>query len=190
MAIATVGADLFHLGVPVLEKAIRTVAVYGGILVLLRLGGKRDLAQLNSFDLVVLLLLSNVVQNAIIGNDNSLAGGLLGAAILVGVNAGVVRFVRRNDRFVWLFEGRATTLVKDGQMIERNVRHLGLRPDDIMTAIRKQGANTIGEVEEASLKPGGAIVVQLRPRSENATRSDIERLERKVDELSARLAAP
>ena len=98
MVVATsIGKDLWQIGIPVAEKAIRTGAVYGGIIVLLRLGGKRDLAQLNSFDLVVLLLLSNVVQNAVIGNDNSLAGGLFGAGVLVGVNAVVVRTVRRSD---------------------------------------------------------------------------------------------
>src|SRR5437879_5047472 len=88
---------LFVIGEPVAEKAIRTAAVYVGVLVLLRVAGKRDLAQLNTFDLVVLLLLSNVVQNAVIGDDNSLVGGLLGAVILVGGNAVIVRVVRRNE---------------------------------------------------------------------------------------------
>ena len=189
MSLAVIGRDLFQMGVPVAEKAIRTAAVYGGILVLLRVGGKRDLAQLNSFDLVVLLLLSNVVQNAIIGNDDSLVGGLLGALILVAGNALVVHFVRRNDRFVWLFEGDATTLVEDGRMIEPAVRHLGLRPDDVMTAVRRQGASTMDEVAKAVLEPGGAIVVTLRPDAENATRGDLRRVERKLDELAARLAA-
>ena len=88
-----IAADLFRMGEPVLEKGVRTVAVYAGVLLLLRLGGKRDLAQLNSFDLVVLLLLSNVVQNAVIGADDSLAGGLLGAVVLVAVNGAIVRTV-------------------------------------------------------------------------------------------------
>src|SRR5436853_7830103 len=104
------------MGVPIAEKAIRTVAVYFGILLLLRLAGKRDLAQLNSFDFVVLLLLSNVVQNAIIGDDNSLTGGLLGAVILVLGNAIVVRLVRRHDVAVRLFEGTPSVLVRDGEL--------------------------------------------------------------------------
>lgn len=188
MAVALVGKDLFQISEPIVEKAIRTVAVYGGIVVLLRLGGKRDLAQLNSFDLVVLLLLSNVVQNAVIGNDTSLVGGLLGALILVAVNAGIVRFVQRNDRLVRMFEGRSTPLVRDGRMIERSVRRLGLRPEDVETAVRKQGANRLEEVADATLQPGGAIVVTLRGEAENATRRDVDRLERKIDELAARLA--
>src|SRR4029453_2666254 len=104
-------SDLFHMGVPVVEKVLRTVGVYAGLAVLLRLGGKRDLAQLNSFDLVVLLLLSNVVQNAIIGNDNSLLGGLLGAVVLFVVNGILVRAARNNETLDRVIEGAPITLV-------------------------------------------------------------------------------
>ena len=83
--------DLTHLDISVLDKIIRTVVVYWTLIVLLRLAGKRDLAQLNSFDLIVMLLLSNVVQNAIIGPDNSLLGGLIGAAVLIAANAFLVQ---------------------------------------------------------------------------------------------------
>ena len=82
--------DLTHLDISVLDKIIRTVVVYLALIVLLRLAGKRDLAQLNSFDLIVVLLLSNVVQNAVIGPDNSLLGGLIGAAVLIAANAFLV----------------------------------------------------------------------------------------------------
>src|SRR6266540_2507343 len=98
-------SDLWTLGVPVAEKVVRTVLVYGGLAVLLRVAGKRNLAQLNSFDLVVVLLLSNVVQNAIIGPDDSLTGGLLGAVVPLGVNSLVVRIVNRSDLAVRVFEG-------------------------------------------------------------------------------------
>src|SRR3954451_13599769 len=106
---------LFHLDIPLLEKIIRTVVVYGTLAVLLRLAGKRDLAQLNSFDLVVMLLLSNVVQNAIIGPDNSLLGGLVGAAVLVGINAVVVRVSAASPPLAQLFEGHETVLVDNGR---------------------------------------------------------------------------
>src|SRR3954454_5432627 len=96
---------LTHLDLSYLEKAIRTVAVYGALAVLLRLAGKRDLAQLNSFDLVVVLLLSNVVQNAVIGDDNSLTGGLLGAGVLIVVNSLVVRASVASPPIAKLFEG-------------------------------------------------------------------------------------
>jgi uncharacterized membrane protein YcaP (DUF421 family) len=98
---------LLALGVPVTDKLIRTVAVYLGIALALRLAGKRDLAQLNSFDLVVILLLANVVQNAIIGPDDSLAGGLIGVAVLLTLNAVVVRFVGRYDWAVRLLRATA-----------------------------------------------------------------------------------
>src|SRR3978361_380119 len=104
----------FEIGAP--EKILRTVAVYLALAVLLRLGGKRDLAQLNSFDLVVLLLLSNVVQNAIIGNDNSLSGGILGAAVLVAVNGVLVRVLRSREATRRLFEGNPVPIVERGQI--------------------------------------------------------------------------
>src|SRR5205085_3370830 len=111
---ATIPHDLFTTGVPLLEKVLRTVAVYLGILLLLRLAGKRDLAQLNTFDLVVLLLLSNVVQNAIIGNDNSLVGGLVGAVTLVAINSVLVRTSQPSQTAVVLLEGPEEVLVRDG----------------------------------------------------------------------------
>jgi uncharacterized membrane protein YcaP (DUF421 family) len=182
---ALIGHNLFHIGVPVLEKAIRTAAVYGGILLLLRLGGKRDLAQLNSFDLVVLLLLSNVVQNAIIGNDNSMAGGLLGAGILVAINALVVRVVGRNERAVRWFEGVDTVLVRDGKLDHAALTRLGLRDGDVRNAIRRQGADNVQEVKLATLMPGGSIVVDLFPEEQGATKRDVQSIEAKLDELLA-----
>jgi uncharacterized membrane protein YcaP (DUF421 family) len=175
--------DLFTIGVPVLEKVLRTVAVYLGLLLLLRLAGKRDLAQLNSFDLVVLLLLSNVVQNAVIGNDNSLAGGLLGAAVLIGVNSALVRAVRRSEPAVAVLEGTSTVLAEDGHIDGDALRRLGLRREDVEVALRRQGASTLSEVAEATLTPGGTIVVRLRADAENATKADITRLEHKLDRL-------
>ena len=185
--LALIGKDLWTIGIPIAEKAVRTAAVYAGILILLRLGGKRDLAQLNSFDLVVLLLLSNVVQNAIIGNDNSLAGGMLGATILVALNGLVVRLVRRNDTAVKLFEGGATLLVENGTVDHGALLRLGLRHADIEVAVRRQGADHVGQVERASLEPGGTLLVNLRQEDHDATRSDIARLEAKLDELIARM---
>jgi uncharacterized membrane protein YcaP (DUF421 family) len=184
--VASITDDLFTMGIPTAEKAIRTVAVYLGLLVLLRLAGKRDLAQLNSFDFVVLLLLSNVVQNAIIGEDNSLIGGLLGAAILVGGNSLLVRIVRRNDRAVRLFEGAPPVLVTDGQLDHEAIRRLGLREQDVIQAVRHQGANDVEEVKQATLEPGGSIVVELREDEENATKADVRRLESKLDALLAK----
>jgi uncharacterized membrane protein YcaP (DUF421 family) len=194
-------SDMFALPVSALEKVLRTVLVYGGLAVLLRLGGKRDLAQLNTFDLVVMLLLSNVVQNAVIGNDNSLTGGLLGALVLVSVNAVWVRVVNRRPSLTRIFEGTPTTLVENGKVVG-NLYRLGLRRADVATALRHQGAANIDEVEHASLEPGGSIVVDLKPDAQDLTvgdyrddqarmieelRSEIRRLTEHVDSGLARL---
>ena len=125
--LASIQSDLFRTGIPLGEKALRTIAVYIGLIALLRVGGERDLAQLNSFDLVVLLLLSNVVQNAIIGPDDSLWGGLFGAIVLIAVNGAVNRVTRSSPKAVRLFEGTPTVLVEDGRIQDDNLSRLGLR---------------------------------------------------------------
>jgi uncharacterized membrane protein YcaP (DUF421 family) len=167
------------------QKILRTAVVYFAIVFLLRIFGKRELAQLNSFDLVVLLLLSNVVQNAIIGPETSLWGGLLGAATLLALNMTVVRIARRQPKFDKYFEGTKTEIVTDGRYDEQELARLVLRKGDVETAIRRQGASKIDEVEHAWIYPGGSIVVQLKADDENATHGDIARLEQKIDRLIA-----
>src|SRR3954471_17973743 len=108
--------DMFTLTVPVLEKVVRPIIVYAFLVLLLRIFGKRELAQLNPFDLVVLLSLSNTVQNAIIGNDNSVTGGMIGAFSLLLVNYLVVRFLFRHRRIDQIVEGTPTVLVKNGKI--------------------------------------------------------------------------
>ena len=173
----TVPTDLFVPGVPVAEKVLRTEAVYAAIAILLRVAGKRDLAQLNTFDLVVMLLLANVVQNALIGNDNSLLGGLLGATVLLAINATVVRVAALSPRFSAALEGRPTVLIRDGHYDDRALLREGLRRADVEAALRRQMANGAGDVAEATLSPGGALVVWLHPAQQNATRDDIDRLD-------------
>ena len=180
--------DLFTVGVPLLEKAIRTVGVYVGLLVFLRIGGRRDLAQLNSFDLVVLLLLSNVVQNAIIGNDNSLFGGLFGAVVLLVANGAVVRAAHRSDAVAHALQGGLTDLVADGRLDHSAIAHLGLSDAEVIGALRRQGANTVDEVHRAWMEPDGTIVVELKPDDQDASKGDIRRLERKLDRLERLLA--
>ena len=155
--------NLVHLGVSPWEKAVRTVAVYGAILVLLHLAGKRALAQLNSFDLVVLLLLSNVVQNAIIGNDNSLLGGLLGAAILIAVNAVLVRGAFMSPRFGKAIQGGATIVYDNGQLDKKALRREEISPEELVAALRRQGFE-LGDVEQVSLEPEGTFNATPKPR--------------------------
>lgn len=167
------------------EKLVRTVAVYVVLAILLRLAGKRDLAQLNSFDLVVMLLLSNVVQNAVIGPDNSLAGGLLGAVVLIAFNAVVVRGSLRSERLHLLLEGTPTVLASRGQWIPRALRREGLRQADVDAALRRQNANDVADTDKVTIEPGGAVVATMRPEQQSATAADIERLEAKLDALLA-----
>ncbi|HET7573423.1 MAG TPA: YetF domain-containing protein [Gaiellaceae bacterium] len=174
--------DLVHMGIGPGEKAIRTVAVYGGLLVLLHLAGKRSLAQLNSFDLVVLLLLSNVVQNAIIGSDDSLAGGLLGAAILVAANALLVRFAFMSPRFGKALQGGSTTLFADGEVDERALRRTAITREELVAGLRRQGLE-LADVERVVLEPEGALNATPRPKP------GIEDVLRKLDALERRLSA-
>jgi uncharacterized membrane protein YcaP (DUF421 family) len=178
--------NLMHLDVSVWEKIIRTVAVYAVLAVLIRIAGKRDLAQLNAFDLVVMLLLSNVVQNAVIGADNTLLGGVIGACVLIGVNAGVVRASRSNEAVGRLLEGTSTTLARDGQWDRDALRKEGLRKADVEAALRRQNANRVEDTQQVSIEPGGAIITTLRDDLQSATHADIARLEAKLDALLAR----
>jgi uncharacterized membrane protein YcaP (DUF421 family) len=175
--------DLTHLDISVLDKIIRTLVVYWGLIVLLRLAGKRDLAQLNSFDLIVVLLLSNVVQNAIIGPDNSLLGGLIGAAVLIAANAFLVHVVRPWRGAAALLEGTTTVLARSGMWIPETLRREGVRQSDMESALRRQNAYKVADVDLVKLEPGGTIVVDLRPELESATKADIERIEAKLDRL-------
>lgn len=173
---------LVHLGISPWEKAVRTAVVYAAILGLLHLAGKRQLAQLNSFDLVVLLLLSNVVQNAIIGPDDSLLGGLLGAAILLGLNYVVVRAAYVSPMFGRLLQGGATTVAVDGKADEQKLRHLALTRGELVAGLRRQGFE-LEDTEKVTLEPEGIFNATPKPRP---SLSDVMR---KLDEIDAKLAS-
>jgi uncharacterized membrane protein YcaP (DUF421 family) len=158
-----VAHDLIHLGLPWWDKTIRTLVVYVVILALLRVAGKRQLAQLNSFDLVVLLLLSNVVQNAIIGNETSLAGGLLGAVILIGANYGLVLLSFRRPRVNRLLQGTSTTLYDDGHVREESLRHELMTREELVAALRRQGME-LEDVEQVALTPEGTFDASPKPK--------------------------
>jgi uncharacterized membrane protein YcaP (DUF421 family) len=182
----TIWQRLLGFEIPATEKILRTLGVSLGLAIIMRLAGKRQLAQLNSFDLIVMLLLSNVVQNAVIGPDNSLTGGLLGAVVLVGMNAALERLAMSTRRTTMIFEGTPTTLVVDGQMLERQIRRAGLRDPEVMSALRHQGADTLSEVRRATLEPGGTISVELTRDAQNATYGELRQavldVQRHLDE--------
>lgn len=182
---------MFGFDIPATEKIVRTLVVYLGLAIIMRLAGKRQLAQLNSFDLIVMLLVSNVVQNAIIGPDNSVAGGLLGAAVLVGFNAVMERLSMLSQRMTTIFEGTPTTLVSDGRIVEGQILRVGLRDPVVVSALRHQGANAVEDVRLATMEPGGSISVELTRDAESATYGELRQavldLQRHLDERLAAL---
>ena len=131
--------DMFFLAVPLLEKILRPVVVYAFLIISLRLSGKRELVQLNPFDLVVLLTLSNTVQNAIIGDDNSVTGGIIGASSLLIVNYLVVRFLYNHRKLDQLVEGKADILIEDGKVNARHLKQELITMAQLEAAARKQG---------------------------------------------------
>jgi uncharacterized membrane protein YcaP (DUF421 family) len=177
--------SLFTMPIPIGEKIARTILVYLVVVIMLRLLGRRTVAQLNAFDLVVLLLISNVVQNAIIGPDDSLLGGVIGVVTLLVVNALVVRGVRRHQRLDRLVEGDTVTLVRKGEVDHDAIKRLGIRETDLKATLLRQGAEDIGDVEQADMYPSGAILVELTEEARDASKMDLERVERKIDDLRA-----
>lgn len=183
----TVSQDLFVAGIPIAEKVLRTVLVYAFLVAGLRIFGKRELGQLNPLDFIVLLLLSNTVQNAIIGNDNSLAGGLIGAAVLFVINEALVRITYRNPKARRLIEGRPEVVVRDGHILSSALRHNLITREELEAAARKQGIEHMCDVECGRLEVSGAISFALK------TPTEVERYHAvvmsRLDGIEKRLAA-
>jgi uncharacterized membrane protein YcaP (DUF421 family) len=178
-------SEIFAVGVPVAEKILRPVIVYAFLVVVLRIFGKRELAQLNPFDLVVLLSLSNTVQNAIIGNDNSLSGGLIGAFALLAMNYLVVRFLFRHRRLDQMIEGNSTVLVEKGKVARRALAKELMTHSELMTVLHRQGFSGVEEIERCVLEPGGTFSVQRKiPPVEEVEHAE---LVRRLQELNEKL---
>jgi len=173
-----ISSDMYVPALSVAEKILRPIVVYIFLVVLLRIFGKRELAQLNPFDLVVLLSLSNTVQNAIIGNDNSVTGGLIGAFSLLAVNYVVVRFLFRHRRLDQIMEGTPTVLIEHGRVRRQSLAKELLTESELLTVLHRQGFSGLEEVDRCVLEPGGTFSVKgKQPLPE----------ERRYAELLARL---
>jgi uncharacterized membrane protein YcaP (DUF421 family) len=177
--------DMFFLGLPVLEKVLRPVFVYAFLVIGLRLSGKRELVQLNPFDLVVLLTLANTVQNAIIGDDNSVTGGIIGATSLLVVNYLVVRFLYGHRQLDQVVEGHADVLIEDGKVKTRHLKKELITMAQLVAAARKQGFDSLAEVQQCVLEPGGTIsFIGKKPGADEARHMElITRLEKLTDEI-------
>jgi uncharacterized membrane protein YcaP (DUF421 family) len=180
---------MFVEQIPFTEKILRTVLVYALIALLFRLSGKRGLANLSTFDFVVIFLLSNVVQNAVIGSDTSLTGGVIGAVTLVVVNAVVNRVVVSNDMAARIFDGRPTTVIRDGHVIQRALKHLGVRRSELDSAVHMQNGDDVSEIQDGILEPGGQLVLTLKRADQNATHADVAQLRDQLSRIEDLLRA-
>jgi uncharacterized membrane protein YcaP (DUF421 family) len=184
-------SDMLVPAVPWVEKIVRPIVVYAFLIGMLRLSGKRLLAQLNPFDFVVLLILSNTVQNAIIGNDNSVTGGILGAAVLLFVNTLVVRATTRHEHIDQRVEGHADPLISDGAVQDRTLRRLAISTAELRIAAHKQGFESLDEIEGADIYPDGVIWFRRRHATDDHAQheeliSRLDRIERRLEGLSSR----
>ena len=178
---------MFQLPLPILEKLIRPAIVYLALVVLLRIFGKRELSQLNPFDLVVLLSLSNTVQNAIIGEDNSVTGGIIGAFGLLAINWLVVRVLFRSPRLTRVVEGRSTVLVRNGQVDQKALEREALTREELMEVLHRQGFEGVHLVRRCELEPNGSFNVEPFDPSIDDKRH--EELLQKLQALEAQIAA-
>ncbi len=144
------------------ELVVRAVVVYAFLIVLLRITGKRQVGQLAPFDLVLLLVLSNAVQNSMNAGDNSLTGGLVSAATLVGINFLVGYFTYRSKKLEALVEGRPEVLVHNGKVFEQVMARLQLTHHELMASIRQNGCACIDDVHLAVIENNGSISVVPR----------------------------
>jgi uncharacterized membrane protein YcaP (DUF421 family) len=184
---AKIWSDMFVLGLPMLEKILRPIIIYIVLIIGLRLAGKRELAQLNPFDLVVLLTLSNTVQNAIIGDDTSVTGGIVGAATLLLINYLVVRFLYEHKEIDQLVEGNADVLIENGQVKMDRLEEEVITLAELEVAARRQGFASLAEVESAVLEPGGAITFSGKKPAPEAARH--QELVARLDQITRELAA-
>ena len=157
-------SDLFALAMPWWEFMLRAVVVYAVVLGMVRLSGKRALGQITPFDVLLIVLLGNAVQNALLGEDTSLAGGLLLAATLIAINYAVGWLVSRSRRMERLVEGEPVLVARDGKLLESVLRRELLTRADFDAALRQQGCRSIGEVELALLETNGHITIVPRTK--------------------------
>ena len=192
MILTPVIDSMFHLPVPLIEKLLRPIIVYLVLVLLLRLFGKRELAQLNPFDLVVLLSLSNTVQNAIIGDDNSVTGGIIGAFSLLGINWLVVRVLFRSPRLTRALEGRAAVLIREGHIDQKALQREALTREELVEVIHRQGFEHLHDIHHCELEPNGSFYIEAKDPSIADKRHDelLSRLESLSKEIAALRARP
>jgi len=159
---------MFNLSVPWWELVVRSVVVYGFLLVFLRLTGRRQIGQYDPFDLILLLILSNAVQNSMNAGDNSLVGGLISALTLIGCHVLMSRLTWASPRLAAWVDGKPRVLIRAGQLDAGILRAERLTADDVHAALRAAGCLHTHEVERATIENNGQITVVLRNRDSAA----------------------
>jgi uncharacterized membrane protein YcaP (DUF421 family) len=156
---------MFALAIPISELVIRAIVVYIFLLVILRVTGKRQIGQLAPFDLVLLLVLSNSVQNSMNGGDNSLVGGLISASALVALNYRVGYAIFKSKRLEAFVEGRPQVIIHNGRVFDEVMRGAKLTHHELSAALRRSGCTCAEEVQAAILENNGTISVVLKTSS-------------------------
>lgn len=177
--------SMFHLHLPILEKLLRPVIVYLVLILFLRLFGKRELAQLNPFDLVVLLSLSNTVQNAIIGDDNSVTGGVIGAFSLLAINWLLMRFLYSQPKLNAIVEGKSTTLIRNGVVDLEALKREVLTEEELLSALHKQSFSRYDDVRRCVLEPNGTFFIE--GKSPSAAEEDVSEVMAELQKLGSEL---
>jgi uncharacterized membrane protein YcaP (DUF421 family) len=180
-------ADMFWLGLPVLEKVLRSCLVYIFMVAGLRLFGKRELAQTNTFDFIVLLTLSNTVQNAIIGDDNSITGGVIGASALLVLNYMVVRFLFRRAKLDRFLEGQPVLLIEHGKVRQRILDRELITLTELTAAAHKQGIRSLEDVDRCVLETGGSLT--FIPKDPSPTQTHYQDILKQLEEINRQLRA-
>ncbi|WP_029136317.1 DUF421 domain-containing protein [Nakamurella lactea] len=180
--------SMFSFDIPVAEKIIRTIAIYLLIVIIFRITGRRSLSQSNTQDLVVIFLLSNVVQNAVIGPDNTVLGGAVGAVVLVSANSLLDNLSYRFPAVQRWLDGTSVEVVADG-VATPAAKRLQLRPSDLDHVVRLQNGNDLSEVRTGELDPDGHLVITLKEQFRSATAGDIQALNARLDRIEALLTA-
>ncbi len=159
---------MWSLSIPWWELILRGVVVYAFLILILRISGKRQVGQLAPFDLVLLLVLSNAVQNSMNGGDNSLVGGLISATTLIGINYLVGLLTFRSKRLEEIIEGRPIVLIHNGMLFEDVMARAQLTHHELNSALRQAGCDCIAEVHCAILENNGSITVTQRVKTSAA----------------------
>lgn len=152
--------QLWHLSFPWWQFVLRGAVIYIAVLVLIRISGKRQVAQMGIIEFVALLLISNAVQNSMNGGDNSITGGIILACTLLAMTHVLAILTYRSDRMENLIQGRPTLLIRHGKFLEANLRHELLSHEELIAMLRRQGVHRLSEIEHAILESDGFLSVQ------------------------------